>query len=262
MSPVLHFADFVRGLRGVRPALVDSLIILERVHSTNDYGRQLLELVPADARPASILIVAYQQTRGRGREGRDWWSPAGAGLYASLLVEVASNAQVQTLPLAVGVGLCTALGEAGVECGLKWPNDLVVDGRKLGGMLIEVITPGEGAAVAIVGFGINLGGEREKLDQLDATSIENLVTDSPDLVGLATGVVKGLLGALERMDATEALVNEYRRLVVHRKGDELTWKQDGARVRGRYAGIDERGFLRLDTDTGMVVVSAGEVVSS
>lgn len=237
------------------------MIVLERTDSTNGYGRHLLELVPTGARPTgSTLVIAWEQTRGRGREGRDWWSPPGRGLYASLLVEIEDDSQIQKLPLAVGVGICGSLREFGAECELKWPNDLVVEGRKLGGMLIEVITAGEGPAVAIIGFGVNLGGGRETLEPLGATSIENLVTNPPRLADLVTGVVKGLLGALQRMNDNDALVNEYRQMVVHREGDELTWRQDGSRVRGRFAGVDERGFLRLETDTGVVVVSAGEVV--
>jgi BirA family biotin operon repressor/biotin-[acetyl-CoA-carboxylase] ligase len=248
----------------VRPALVDALIVLDSTPSTNDYGKYLVGLVPAGALPKNgTLLVALEQTGGRGREGRTWVSPPGTGLYASLLIELENPGLVQNLPLAVGVGLCTALRELGArECALKWPNDLVVAGDKLGGMLIEVVTSGEEPPVAILGFGINLADEHETLKGLDATSLETLIEESPDLVELTAAVVRSLLGALKRMNDTAKLVDEYSALVAHQAGDELTWQQNGSRVRGRYAGVDERGFLRLETDQGTVVVAAGEVIAS
>jgi BirA family biotin operon repressor/biotin-[acetyl-CoA-carboxylase] ligase len=262
VADALRFPKVVAGLRSLRPALVDALIVLDRTTSTNDYGRQLVELTSAGTLPDATLVVAQEQTGGRGREGRSWVSPPGAGLYASLLIEVPDRDLVQNLPLAVGVGLCVALRDLGArECALKWPNDLVVEGRKLGGMLIEVVTSGEAPPVAIIGFGINLAGEHETLKGLGATSLEALIEEPPDLVELTAAVVRSLLGALNRMDDTAKLVDEYSALVAHQEGDELTWQQNGSRVRGRYAGVDERGFLRLDTDQGTVVVAAGEVIA-
>lgn len=258
----MSFPGFVSAVRRVRPALAEGVVVLERTTSTNDYARRLLELSPLDSHPPPrTLVVAYEQSAGRGRHGQVWWSPPGAGLYASLLLPIEDPHWVPRLPLALGVGLCSSLRDAGATlCGLKWPNDLVVGNRKLGGMLIEIVSPANRTPCAIIGFGINLDGDHETLEDLGATSLNRILEEPPGLIELLRSSVAAVNSALDVMGEGTDLVNRYRDLVVHRLGDELSWRQGNLLVEGRYAGIDSNGFLLLDTEFGREVVSSGEVV--
>ncbi len=100
-------------------------------------------------------VVAGEQSAGRGRAGRRWHSPPGAGLWMSVLLEVDGAPEIGVLPLAVGVSAARALEEVGgSRVGLKWPNDILLGRRKLAGILCEV--HGEGGRLAIVGIGVNV----------------------------------------------------------------------------------------------------------
>ena len=115
---------------------------LRQVPSTQDEARRLVESGEGEA---GHVVVADHQTEGRGRFGRSWLSPVG-GLYATFIV-----ARHAMIPLISGVAVLRALARFGVNARFKWPNDLVVDGRKLAGVLIETV-----GDAALVGIGINL----------------------------------------------------------------------------------------------------------
>jgi BirA family biotin operon repressor/biotin-[acetyl-CoA-carboxylase] ligase len=130
---------------------------LESVASTNDAARDLAQAGAAHG----TAVVAREQTRGRGTKGRAWHSPAGLGLYASFIVRGPGGGPVpwpHLLPLAAGLAASDAIAAgAGLEVRLKWPNDLVVGGRKLGGILSEAVTGSASGDFAVVGAGINVG---------------------------------------------------------------------------------------------------------
>jgi BirA family biotin operon repressor/biotin-[acetyl-CoA-carboxylase] ligase len=130
---------------------------LESVASTNDAARDLAQAGAAHG----TAVVAREQTRGRGTKGRAWHSPAGLGLYASFIVRGPGGGPVPSphlLPLAAGLAASDAIAAgAGIEVRLKWPNDLVFGGRKLGGILSEAVTGSAGGDFAVVGAGINVG---------------------------------------------------------------------------------------------------------
>ncbi|MBE3131017.1 MAG: biotin--[acetyl-CoA-carboxylase] ligase, partial [Acidobacteria bacterium] len=127
----------------------------ECVASTNDTARELA-LAGADHGTA---VVAGEQTRGRGTKGRVWHSPPGLGLYASFILRGPAAGPVpflHLLPLAAGLAASDAvLAAAGAAVRLKWPNDLVHDGKKLGGILSEGVSGGPAGDFAVVGVGIN-----------------------------------------------------------------------------------------------------------
>lgn len=129
----------------------------ESVPSTNDAARALA----LGGAAHGTAVLAREQTRGRGTKGRSWHSPAGLGLYVSFVVRGPGDGPVPSphlLPLVAGLAAADALAaEAGVEARLKWPNDLVRDGRKLGGILAEAVTGGPGGGFAVVGIGLNVG---------------------------------------------------------------------------------------------------------
>ena len=139
-----------------RGAFGDPLYYLEETGSTNDEAARLAEA----GAPEGTTVVAGAQTAGRGRLGRSWFSPAGAGLYASVVIRDPRPAPLLTL--AVGVAIADGIrAAAGLPVEIKWPNDLVIDSglgrrRKLAGILTEGSSGADGIQFVVVGFGINL----------------------------------------------------------------------------------------------------------
>jgi BirA family biotin operon repressor/biotin-[acetyl-CoA-carboxylase] ligase len=249
-------------LREVRPHLAENLVVLDTATSTNDFARRTLEALPPDVRVCDLVVIALEQTGGRGREERAWWSPRGGGLYATLVWGLGETRRLPLVPLAVAVALCRTMRDAGVTgCQVKWPNDLVVGDRKLGGVLIETSGPASGARCVIVGFGINRELDRSKLDELRATSLQLECSDPPDIARLATATVRSVRQEIEAMGEAGKLVERYREVVAHRPGDRMIWRQGVEIVEGYYRGIDASGFLELETESGLRVVNAGEIIT-
>ncbi len=126
--------------------------------STNDEAARLAR---AGARHGTI-VLAESQRAGRGRDGRTWASPPGVGVYLSAIVRPPLPlALVPPMTLAIGVGLCDALRAHGAHAGLKWPNDALVDGKKIAGVLVEAQSQGTRLEAVIIGIGVNLGARSE-----------------------------------------------------------------------------------------------------
>jgi BirA family transcriptional regulator, biotin operon repressor / biotin---[acetyl-CoA-carboxylase] ligase len=212
---------------------------LRATTSTNDRAR---ELAQAGA-PHGTLVTAGEQSAGRGREGRTWSAPAGSALLMSLVL----RDPPPLLPLTAGVAVAEIAGDA---ARLKWPNDVLVDGRKVAGILAEG-RPQDGWAV--LGIGLNV-----------ALRVEDLppeLHDTAGTLGLTVAdlepTLARLLAALERAlahDAT-ALLDAYRARDALR-GHEITWTGGS----GRAAGIDGEGRLVVElAGGGRTALSAGEV---
>jgi BirA family biotin operon repressor/biotin-[acetyl-CoA-carboxylase] ligase len=212
---------------------------LRATTSTNDRARALAQA----GAPHGTLVTAGEQSAGRGRQGRTWSAPAGSALLMSLVLRDAPA----LLPLAAGVAVAEV---AGPDARLKWPNDVLVDRRKVAGILAEG-RPHEGWAV--LGIGLNV-----------AVRIEDLppeLHDTAGTLGLAPADVEPTLGrlleALERALALDAsaLLDAYRSRDALR-GRDVTWA-DGS---GRAAGIDGAGRLVVElAGGGRTALSAGEV---
>jgi BirA family biotin operon repressor/biotin-[acetyl-CoA-carboxylase] ligase len=261
---------YLDALRAAQPVEVTNAVLLAQVDSTNLLARRIVaEYLKEEMTPPRVALLAFEQSAGRGRHGRTWASPAGGGVYASLLVPGPSAEVLAALPLAVGIGLCDALrAAAGVECRLKWPNDVLLGGRKLGGVLVETIARGDTIVAAVVGFGINRTAEGLPAG---ATALAEHTTPPP-LAGLAWTLVSWVLGelaALARTGDAEAaagsadlgeLMRRYRELSVHRPGDRLAWQLGDERGEGTFLGFDEHGHLRVDAGGRERRLTAGEVL--
>jgi BirA family biotin operon repressor/biotin-[acetyl-CoA-carboxylase] ligase len=207
--------------------------------STNDRAR---ELAQAGA-PHGTLVTASEQRAGRGRQGRTWSAPPGSALLLSLVL----RDPPVLLPLAAGLAVAEVAGPAGR---IKWPNDVLVEGRKVAGILAEG-RPREGWAV--LGIGLNVALRVEDLPaELHATA---------GTLGLAPAdlepTLERLLAALERALALDddALLDAYRARDALR-GQEVSW----AGGRGRAAAVDGEGRLVVElADGGRTALSAGEV---
>lgn len=143
-------------------------IELAECGSTNDEAARLAR---AGASHGTI-VIADSQRSGRGRDGRVWASPPGAGLYLSAIVRPPLPlAHVPPMTLAIGVGVCDAARESGAAAVLKWPNDLLIGKRKLAGVLVEAQSQGPRLEAVIVGIGVNLVTSDELPPALRGTAI-------------------------------------------------------------------------------------------
>ena len=240
---------------------VGNLALLETVDSTNLVARRIAAgCLEAGNPPPATLVVALQQTHGRGRRGRRWSSPKAKGVYASWILPLSNRRELVTLPLLVAVGLANGLSAILDEkCRLKWPNDLVVGDRKIGGILIESLAMGEQGVVAIIGFGVNHSQTRDELPVKAATSIELETGGAPTLAELTGRLVDAVVTELRHLGDMEAAVDRYRRRTAHHRGDHIRCRTAAGVVEGTFAGFDDRGFLRLHSESGDQLVVAGDL---
>lgn len=233
------------------------------VDSTNDALRDLAD----DGAPEGTIVVARTQKAGRGRGGRAWASPEGAGLYLSLLFRPASEVVPSLVTIVAGVDVALALRSAypGTVVEVKWPNDLVAGGRKLGGILAETSRrEGEGRRL-IVGVGVNVVADRLP-DALEGAIAFDELVEEVDLAGVADAVVAGLERRLRRPPESldEASLDEVDRLdwLKNRRVEHRL--PDAEPMVGTATGIAPDGALLLRPDRGAlrrITVGSVEAVS-
>ena len=224
--------------------------------STNTRARE----IAAAGAPGGTVITAAEQTAGRGRQGRTWTAPAGKALLYSALLRPLDDRHLM-LPLAVPLAVCEA-AEAlrpGLECGVKWPNDVLVGGRKLAGILIEA-RPQDGWAVIGVGLNLTISPAEFPPELRDtATSIwpDGPAVPYPHHSGIRNspaGVLGERLGAWVEAPPDEVLAAWRQRDAL--VGREIAWEGGS----GVADGVDERGFLLVRlADGDRVALGAGEV---
>jgi BirA family biotin operon repressor/biotin-[acetyl-CoA-carboxylase] ligase len=228
--------------------------VLERCASTNS-----LLLLERSSLPA--LLAAEEQTAGRGRRGRRWYSTAGRDVTFSLARNIRRPVrELASLPLVAGVAAAQALRALGVvQTLLKWPNDLVVHGAKLGGILVE--TRGERA---VIGIGINC----RRADGLEArlrrriASLDQFIVPSRNVV--IRELARALMAALDRFEQSgfDVVRPQWETMDAH-AGQRLRVRlADGRSITGTGGGLAADGALRLLTRKGERVVRSGRIVSA
>ncbi|OSI36252.1 bifunctional biotin--[acetyl-CoA-carboxylase] ligase/type III pantothenate kinase [Neisseria dumasiana] len=227
--------------------------------SSNDIVLEAAKHTPQKA--GKMLVVAHQQTKGRGRQGRTWHNRLGECLMFSFgRVFERSQHELGALALAVALACRNALFKLGVPAQIKWPNDLVVGGDKLGGILIETVRNG-GKTVAVIGIGINFVLPKEVAH---ATSVQAAFQTASSAVS-ADVLLSVLLEELNRvlmqfeqqgfgvlMDAYLAANRDYRRAVCLLQNGEI-------RHEGIMAGVTAEGALRLQTADAEQTIVSGEI---
>lgn len=212
--------------------------------------------------PHRRALAAEAQTAGRGRRGRGWQSPLGGGIYLSLAWRFECGLSgLSALSLVVGMTAAEAIREVtGVMAAVKWPNDLVFDGAKLGGCLVEISGAAEGPCQAVAGIGLNTAVPAgSDIDQTYVSLAE--LTGSIERNRLTAELIANLADRLERLES-EGFEPFRERWKAH---DALYGKPvqvlqaDGSGWNGRAEGIDEHGALQVRTRQGLQSVNAGEV---
>lgn len=232
---------------------------METVASTNDW----LKAMARDGASDWTVARADRQTSGRGRGGHTWISRPG-DLFLSVVLPSPGNRPLTLLPLLVGVAVAEAVRGQGVHAELKWPNDVLARGLKLGGILVESSTEGQGASTIVAGIGLNLAFDpaapAEDL-RMGATSFRALGAPPPTPETAAAAVLSRLFVWYHAF-ATEGgdrLRSAWRALAVDWWGRTVQAGTDGT-VRGAVRDIDARGALVLETEDGRrVAVMSGEV---
>lgn len=259
----MTFVRFSEQILGRRPRRSGGLIVLERVDSTHVLARRIVEEYSREGTAAPDTdIVAWRQLDGRGRQGRSWSSPAGGGVYVSLIRSSAAGHVLQTLPLRLAACISIALNQwLGGKCRVKWPNDLVVGTKKLGGMLIDTASRGDGPPVTALSFGVNYGGAHPAELRVASFTDEADAAESPSLGDLTVDLIEAVDAEMGRDVSAADAVERYEALTVHRPGDRLVCEVDEERLEGDFRGFDEHGFLRLGVGGRERLLSTGEILS-
>ena len=232
--------------------------------STNDLAAAAAER----GEPEGTTFVAGAQTAGRGRRGRTWFSPPGAGLYVSTIIRRGSLAP--WLTLAGGVGVAEGIRVAtGLPVQIKWPNDIVsISGtgfrarRKIAGILAEAASGAGGVQYVILGIGINVGGASFPPELSDrAGSIETELGRAVDAGPVLAQVLVALHRVLAEVEHTGPpnLFTRWIELSPSANGERIEWDGPHGVQTGVSAGLAEDGALLARTSEGLARIVAGEI---
>ncbi len=229
----------------------------EEIDSTNTYLRQRV----LEGSAEGLVALADFQTAGRGRLDRAWISPPRSSLLCSIVLRPALSVNdLQLVVAAIALSTRQALERlSGLRASLKWPNDLIVSGRKLGGLLAEIVVTPQGFAV-VVGLGLNLTFEGP--DGVGATSVraESGVTLEPRaLLDILLEELEVRREQLDSEDGRKVLREEYERALATIGHDVRVEQHDGVST-GRARGIDDAGRLLVEIDGELRVFGVGDVV--
>ena len=231
------------------------IVFLERVDSTNRAARSLA----AQGAPHGTLVVAETQTAGRGRRGRGWVSPAGEGIFMTLVLRPQAHpSQVSLLSLRTALAVAEGIREAtGLDARIKWPNDVVCGGKKIVGMLLEMDADEERVHSVVAGVGINV-------HQTDFGELSETASSLDLLLGARVSraaVVRAFLRAFERVDAlTDAQLMEAYRERSATLGRRVRVIASERTFTGTALEVTPSGSLIVEEDgAGRVEVLAGDV---
>lgn len=235
------------------------------VHAALDSTNSYLSRIANGQAISGIACLAESQDAGRGRRGRRWASPFGANIYLSVLWRFAGGpAALSGLSLAMGVAVLEALHALGVSvCGLKWPNDILCEGRKLAGILVDITGEASGPCSAIVGVGVNV-----RMPDAAATTIDQSWTDLAHIAPsrywsrnqLAAQLLSRILLALHEFD--RAGFAPFREQWLRRDcfvGKRVHLQLADRMITGRARGIDAQGGLLLEVQGEVRAYTGGEI---
>lgn len=211
-------------------------------------------------------MVADEQTAGRGRLQRPWYSPRGAGLYLSVVLRPRGAYGWSLLPLMAALAAHDALLEVcDLQTDIKWPNDILADGRKLCGILAETVETRLGR-VAILGIGVNLLSTAYPAELGDkATSIAEAVKRAPDKEALLQGLLRALASRyclFHAKDGADEIRHEWVKHSSYAEGKQVRIANDSEVIEGLTRGLESDGALRVETESGEIkIVRAGDVMS-
>ncbi len=239
---------------------IESLALIPRVASTNLVARRIVnECIENELSLPQAMIIAGEQFEGRGRNDRRWSSPPGKGIYATTLL-TRSVQELPLVPLAMANIVASYLRETfAIDARIKWPNDILVGGKKIAGILIEARIQ-EDRAFLLIGTGINVEPVSDEA-RPNATAIREVSSRGFDGIDGAT------LAFIEHVDARltqplehDKVLRDWRALCVHQAGDRIQCVLGDRTVTGTWAGIDEQGRALLRNGDDTLTISAGDLL--
>lgn len=251
-----------KDLSKVASSLISAIFIHDQIHSTNAY---LTEQSDIDTSSGMVCLAEYQ-TAGKGRRGRQWVSPFGNNIYLSVLWKYQCGlASLSGLSLAAGVSVIRALNKFNVYgIGLKWPNDIYWNGRKLGGILVEVSGESEGPCSVVLGIGLNVfipDRDAGNIDQEWADLTRIMGQKPPSRNALVASVLNELMTVLAKfdIDGITAYLDEWRSYDCL-QGYDATVHIGNRQFSGRVEGVDDSGMILIKHDNGKIkAYASGEV---
>lgn len=258
---LLRVDELLSGLSADASAAIHRVALFDQLDSTNGW---LLKRI-AEGEPRGLVCLAEQQTAGRGRRGRVWVSPFAANLYLSVGWRFSQGiAALEGLSLAVGIAVCDGLQTLGYpQVRLKWPNDLLVADRKLGGILVEIAGDASGECAVVIGLGLNVRMPSSSQSEIDQpwTDLASLSAGAvPDRNGLVTAVLDQLMPMLDAYeDRGFGYYRERWESMAAHLGSEVVIQSPSSEVAGTLLGVTDSGGLRLQVEGGERIFLGGEV---
>ncbi len=256
-------AAALQATKSRRGPFGDPIYFFHETGSTNDVAAALAER----GAPEGTTVVASAQTAGRGRFGRRWFSPPGAGLYVSVVCRSAAAAPLLTL--AGGVAVADGIRAAtGLPVHIKWPNDVIVEAgtpvrrRKLAGILAEASSSADGLQHIVLGLGINLRPAAYPPELGDAaTSIEAELGRAPESGPVLAETLAALAALTAELAAGNAgrLLARWRELAPSAQGTAVRWETAQGQISGTAAGISDDGALLVRVGARVERIISGEL---
>jgi BirA family transcriptional regulator, biotin operon repressor / biotin---[acetyl-CoA-carboxylase] ligase len=240
--------------------VIESLAFVPRLASTNLIARRIVgECIDNDLSLPQAMIIAGEQFAGRGRNERRWSSPKGKGIYATTLL-TRPVSELALIPLAMATIVASYLREVfAIDARIKWPNDVLADGKKIAGILIEARIQ-EDRAFLIIGTGINVEPFADD-ERPNATTISEVSPRSfRGIDDATTAFIEHMDARLAQPLAHDAVLEEWRRLSIHKPGDRIQCVLADRTVSGTWSGIDEQGRALLRNGEDVLAVSAGDLI--
>jgi BirA family biotin operon repressor/biotin-[acetyl-CoA-carboxylase] ligase len=248
-------------LSATAASLLAELQVHQHIDSTNAEALRTL----AEGVVSGLAITAEQQSAGRGRRGRTWVSPFARNIYLSLTWQYSQGAAaLEGMSLAVGVAVVRALEKLGlVGASLKWPNDVLYQRRKLGGVLLEMVGDASGVCQVVVGVGLNVAmpaAQAEAIDQAWADLAELSGGSPPGRSQVLAALLNALLPLLAGFETEGFAPWREAWMALDAYADQPVIIEAGERrTAGIARGVDARGALQLETSVGIQPVYGGEV---
>jgi BirA family transcriptional regulator, biotin operon repressor / biotin---[acetyl-CoA-carboxylase] ligase len=239
---------------------LESLAVIQRVSSTNLIARRVVdECIENELSLPRAIIIAGEQFAGRGRNQRMWSSPPGKGIYSTTLLSCPAR-ELPLVPLEMANIVASFLRDVfAIDARVKWPNDILANGRKIAGILIEARVQ-EDRAYLLIGIGINVEPTRDHA-RPNAVAISEL---SPrDFRGIENATVAFVEHIDERLSHLfdhDRVLAEWRARTVHQPGDRITCVIGERTLIGTWGGIDEDGRALLRSGDETIAVSAGDLI--
>ena len=258
-SDILNQVEIEQNINSYKLSNAPQIIYLDEVDSTNNYARLMAEKINSD-----FLVVADKQTLGKGRMGRSWSSPAGVGIFMSLCIKPEMAVEnTSMITLVTAISLCDAIEELyPINATIKWPNDIVINSKKISGILTEMSSDMDGIKYIISGMGINVNNKEFPDDIKDMASSllleTGILADRSKLIAAVIYHFYKNMNIFLKTGDMSGLKENYENHLVNIGKDVKILDPKGI-YQGVALGIDETGALLVNAEGKIKRIISGEV---